>query len=80
MLEPAGFERGYDDLSWHAVTVDVAGNRVKIGSIDDLIRSKEILGREKDREHLADLRARQAELDLERGRHRDPGDDLGLGL
>lgn len=55
-------------------------NRVKIGSIDDLIRSKEILGREKDREHLADLRARQAELDLERGKHRDPGDDLGLGL
>ena len=80
VLEPAGFERGYDDLSWHAVTVDVAGNRVKIGSIDDLIRSKEILGREKDREHLADLRARQAELDLERGKHRDPGDDLGLGL
>jgi hypothetical protein len=80
VLEPAGFERGYDDLSWHAVTVDVAGNRVKIGSIDDLIRPKEILGREKDREHLADLRARQAELDLERNKHLDRGDDLGLGL
>jgi hypothetical protein len=58
----------------------VAGNRVKIGSIDDLIRSKEILGREKDREHLADLKARQAELDLERSKHLDLGDDLGLGL
>jgi len=80
VLEPAGFERGYDDLSWHAITVDVAGNRVRIGAIEDLIRSKELLGREKDREHLPDLRARQAELNLERSKHRDPGDDLGLGL
>lgn len=59
MLEPAGFERGYDDLAWHAITLDVAGNRVMIGSIGDLIRSKELLGREKDREHLPDLLARQ---------------------
>lgn len=80
VLEPAGFERGYDDLAWHAVTLDVAGNRVMIGSIGDLIRSKELLDREKDREHLPDLLARQAELDLERSKHRDPGDDLGLGL
>lgn len=27
VLEPAGFERGYDDLTWRAVTVDVAGNK-----------------------------------------------------
>ncbi len=80
VLEPAGFERGYDDLAFRAVTIDVAGTMVRIGALPDLIRSKELLGREKDREHLPELVARQAELDLERSRSYNPGYDRGLGL
>lgn len=82
VLEPAGFQRGYDDLAFKAVTIDLAGTRIRIGALQDLIRSKQLLGQEKDREHLPELLARKAELDLDRGKSHghDPGDDRGLGL
>lgn len=52
-----------------AVTVDVGGVQVVTGAIDDVIVSKELLGREKDLEHLLELRRlvleRRAGLGLE---------------
>ena len=82
-LEPRGYERGYNDLIVSAVTVPVGGSTVLVGSLSDLIRSKELLGREKDRTHLPSLLERQAEierLELIRGKYNSRGDDLGPGL
>ena len=59
VLEPRGYERGYNDLIVSAVTVPVGGGTVLVGSLSDLIRSKELLGREKDRTHLPSLLERQ---------------------
>lgn len=64
VLTPAGFEQGYDALAPRAATLDVAGAQVLVGTLDDLIASKELLGRAKDAEHLWLLRER-----------RDAGDD-----
>lgn len=80
MLEPAGFARGYDELALSAVNISIGGTVIALGSLRDLIRSKEILGREKDREHLPELLARETELEQERSRSHSPGDDLGPGL
>lgn len=83
VLEPKGYERGYDDLIDSAVTVPVGRGTVLVGSISDLIRSKGLLGREKDRTHLPSLLERQAEIErLEqiKSRYNSPGDDLGPGL
>ena len=83
VLEPRGYERGYNDLILSAVTVPVGGSTVLVGSLSDLIRSKELLGREKDRTHLPSLLERQAEierLELIRGKYNSRGDDLGPGL
>jgi hypothetical protein len=86
VVEPRGFESGFSALVGMAVTVDVAGTEVRVGALSDLIMSKQLLGREKDREHLPLLIARQAEIDHERirsqDRSRSPNDDhdLGMGL
>lgn len=56
--------RGYDDLVQGAEEFDLGeGLRVKVVSIDDLIRMKEHAGRGKDRVHLEVLAALQEELD-----------------
>jgi hypothetical protein len=47
---------GYDDLIKHASDIEVAGTRVKLASLDDIIRSKEASGRQKDLEQLPHLR------------------------
>lgn len=69
VLHPRGFEEGYSVLLPRAVTVDVGGVQVVTGAIDDVIVSKELLGREKDLEHLLELRRlvleRRAGLGLE---------------
>lgn len=78
VLEPKGYERGYDDLAFRAVTLQLDETRIRVGDLRDLIRSKELLGREKDREHLPDLRRRQAEMELERSR--DLSNDRGPGM
>lgn len=83
VVEPKGYERGYDDLVGSAVTVLIGEVAVQVGSISDLIRSKELLGREKDRAHLPSLLERQAELERRqqiKDKYNSPGDDPGPGL
>lgn len=81
VLEPKGYERGYDDLVASAVTLEVGdGTIVRVGSLGDLIRSKRLLGRDKDREHLPDLLARQAEVEIEKGKSHSAGHDRGPSL
>jgi hypothetical protein len=84
VVEPKGFESGFDDLVGRAVMVDVAGNSVRVGALRDLIVSKQLLGRDKDQEHLPLLLAREIEIDSERRRSKDPSrgpdPDRGFGL
>ncbi len=80
VLEPKGFERGYDDLATSAVIVNVDGTEIAVGALRDLIRSKELLDREKDREHLPLLVAREAELEQQRRREREIDSGLDLGF
>ncbi|MGI8493578.1 MAG: hypothetical protein ACR2NJ_12665 [Acidimicrobiales bacterium] len=47
VLKPKGFERGYDDLAQLAITIEIGGTTVRVGALRDLIRSKELLGRER---------------------------------
>jgi hypothetical protein len=54
---------GYADLSGHATEVDVAGTRVTVASLDDIIRSKEASGRQKDLERLPHLRELKRETE-----------------
>jgi hypothetical protein len=44
VMEPAGFEDGYEDLVGSAVTVDLEGTTVRVGTLDDLIRVEEASG------------------------------------
>lgn len=53
---------GYDDLIDRAATVEIADARVKVASIDDIIRSKEASGRQKDLERLPHLRDLRREI------------------
>jgi len=53
--EPAGTS-GYGDLARNAVIYEIAGRRVAVASLDDIIRSKEAANREKDRAVLPTLR------------------------
>ena len=52
---PAG-TRGYRDLAKDAVDLEVDGMVITVASLRDIIRSKETLGREKDRAQLPTLR------------------------
>jgi hypothetical protein len=56
VLRPRGFEEGYSALAPRAITVEVGGTKVVVGALADLIASKDLLDREKDREHLPELR------------------------
>lgn len=86
VLHPKGFESGFDALAPRAVVVHVAGNDIFVGDLGDLIRSKELLNREKDRLHLPSLRQRAIEIEHETlaGRPGPPpverGDGPELGL
>jgi hypothetical protein len=67
-FEPAGFS-GYEELLANAVEVPVAGTVATVASLDDVIRSKEIANRDKDRATLPVLYALQDEIaDLRRRR------------
>lgn len=56
VLQPRGFEAGYDALAPRMVTTVDEGIELHLASLDDLIRSKELLDRPKDREQLVELR------------------------
>jgi predicted nucleotidyltransferase len=55
LFEPAGTE-GYQDLSKMAVEYEIAGGPIAVAHIEDLIRMKEVAGRQRDRAHLPTLR------------------------
>jgi len=76
VLRPRGFEEGYRALAPRAITVEVDGVEVVIGDLDDLIVSKELLGREKDRQHLPELR--RVALEQRRRPTLDPDDRGGI--
>ncbi len=58
---------GYDDLAAGAVSVDLNGQRVRVASLDDLIRMKRAAGRTKDLLALEELGALRDELDRRGG-------------
>lgn len=55
-FRPAGTD-GYADLERNAVHYDVGGFVVKVAALDDIIRSKEVANRDKDRAALPQLYA-----------------------
>lgn len=48
---------GYDELSRNAVSVQLYGRRCRVISLEDLIKAKEAMGREKDLLTAKELRA-----------------------
>lgn len=60
-FRPSGFT-GYEELLENAVLIDVAGVRVTVASIDDVIRSKRAANRPKDRASLPELEALRDEI------------------
>ena len=57
VLSPGGFERGFDDLRRGATRERLGKSlRVRVASLDQLIRSKEAAGRAKDRDAVVELR------------------------
>lgn len=59
---PAG-TRGFEDLRRHAIEITIQETRVVIAALEDVIRSKEAAGREKDRATLPHLRRLLRERD-----------------
>lgn len=55
VYEPAG-TRGFRDLVRDSVVLDISGLRVRVASLEDIIRSKKAAGRDKDRGQLPTLR------------------------
>ncbi len=55
VFEPSG-TRGYEDLARRAGDYDIGGVRVRVASLEDVIRSKEAANRPRDREQLPTLR------------------------
>lgn len=79
VLEPRGYEDGYGALAPDATTVQRGDVVIQVGALVDLVRSKELLGREKDLHHLAVLYEQRPELALpEIGQEPDRGPDLDL--
>jgi hypothetical protein len=60
-FHPAG-SRGYDDLATSASELDIDGTVVRVASLADIIRSKEVANRPKDRATLPVLYALQDEI------------------
>ena len=54
-FEPVG-TAGYEDLRRHAIEIEVRGTRIIVAHLNDIIRSKEAAGRDKDRLTLPTLR------------------------
>ncbi|MBI4259915.1 MAG: hypothetical protein HY658_05060 [Actinobacteria bacterium] len=63
---PSG-TRGFEDLDGGAETFEVDGVRVRVASVDDLIRMKRASGRPKDRQHELWLRALRQEIERPEG-------------
>ena len=55
VFEPDG-TKGYEDLVRAAVEFDVGDVRVRVASLEDVVRSKEAANRPRDREQLPTLR------------------------
>lgn len=55
-FKPSG-TTGYEDLTSRSVSFDLEGLRVPVAALEDVIRSKEAAGREKDRAAIPTLRA-----------------------
>lgn len=68
--EPAG-TTGYGDLQPNAVIYEIAGRKVAVASLDDIIRSKEAANRDKDRAALPALRLHSRMLRERAGRRDD---------
>ncbi len=62
VLEPKGYESGYDALAPEATTVWRGDVEIRVGALADLVHSKELLRRDKDVEHLALLYEQRPEL------------------
>ena len=62
---PAGARGGFDELLPNAEDVDLDAYRVKVTSIDDLIRMKRHAGRPKDLRVLEELGALRDEIDAQ---------------
>jgi hypothetical protein len=60
-FQPAG-TGGYDDLIRHATELEIAGTKVPVASLADVIRSKEAADRPKDHQTLSTLRALRDEI------------------
>ena len=60
-FQPAG-SRGYEDLVGDAIELEIDGTVVRVASLADIIRSKEIANRPKDRATLPILYALQDEI------------------
>ena len=58
MLSIAGFQ--FDELRREAARFQIAGTEILVGSLEQLLRSKEIAGRPKDLEFLRAFAARRA--------------------
>jgi hypothetical protein len=67
---PAG-TKGYEDLERDAVVYEIAGHKVVVASLDDIIRSKEAANREKDRAVLPTLRLHSRMLREQAGGRED---------
>lgn len=61
-LEPKGFEDGYPALVARSTRVRRGNLEIRVGALGDLVRSKELLRRAKDIEHLAQLYEQHPEL------------------
>lgn len=62
VLEPKGYEEGYTALVGRSTSVRRGDVEIRVGALVDLVRSKELLRRAKDIEHLALLYEQHPEL------------------
>jgi hypothetical protein len=62
---------GFDALATHAVLFDIDGAEILVASLDDVIQSKTMADRPKDRAVLPILLALRDEIEARRDDHRD---------
>ncbi len=62
VLQPKGFEDGYLALVPRSTRIRRGDVEIRVGALGDLVRSKELLRRAKDIEHLAQLYQQHPEL------------------
>jgi len=65
-FQPAG-TGGFEDLSRSAVAMSIRGHEIRVASLEDVIRSKEAAGRDKDRRSLPVLHQLLEEIRKRRG-------------